>query len=68
MESVNRFAEWKQTRKGALISGVAEATLFYIFASLAIDSGSGWHYLLALIFLIGTIISFVKAVKGRAND
>jgi hypothetical protein len=68
VESVNRFLVWKQTRKGLLISGVMEAILFYVFASLAIDSGSLWHYALAIIFLVGAGISFVKAIKGHGKD
>lgn len=67
MATFNNFLEWKQTRKGLLISGLAEAVLAYVFASLAISSGSGWHYLLAFIFLTGTIISFVKAIKGHGK-
>jgi hypothetical protein len=68
MEGINRFLTWKQTRLGLVVSGVVEAALFYLFASLAIDSGSGWDYLLAIIFLLGTIVSFVKAIKGHGKQ
>ena len=68
MEGVNRFLTWKQTRKGLVISGVAEVILFYVFASLAVDSGSIWHYILAAIFLVGAIVSVTKAIHYRGKQ
>ena len=65
--SVNQFLEWKQTRVGLLISGLVEAVLAYIFVSLALNSGSGWHYLLAGIFLIGAVISLLHAISRKSK-
>lgn len=61
------FLEWKQTRQGLLISGAIEAVLAYGFASWAIDSGSAWHYLLALVFLAGAIVSLAKAFTNHGK-
>lgn len=63
----NSFLAWKQSRNGLLISGVIELVLAYIFVSLAIDSGSYWHYLLTFIFLVGAIHNFVKAHKRHVK-
>ena len=67
METFNNFLKWKQTRKGLLISGMVEAALAYGFASWAVDSGSIWHYLLAIIFAVGTVVSLVKAITLHGN-
>ncbi len=37
--------------------------LAYIFASWAIDSGSYWHYLLALLFFSGAGYNFLKLIR-----
>jgi hypothetical protein len=49
-----------KTRLGFLVFGVIELALFYGFASLSIDRGSFWLYLLTLLFLLGALQNFIK--------
>jgi len=67
VSQVDKIYKWKQTRQGLIITGLAEAFFAYLFASKAIDSGSGWHYLLAILFILGTIYSFIKAIKAHGK-
>ncbi len=62
MASLREVHEWKQTRKGLVISGVVEAVLAYVFASWAIDSGNWLVYLVTFVLIIGALQSLIKAV------
>lgn len=68
MRSLSKVHAWKQSRTGLLITGTLELVLAYIFGSLALDSGSFWHYLLALVFFIGAVQSFFKAIRNHAGQ
>lgn len=61
--------KWHQTKLGLLIFGLIELAIAYGFASLAIDSGSLWWYLLTLIFLVGALQNLLKLIgklfKGK---
>lgn len=46
---------WHKTTQGLLCFAVVELLLVYGFASLAIDRGNLWYYLLTLIFLVGAL-------------
>lgn len=59
MKSLHR---WHQTRFGLLIFGLVELGVAYGFASLAIDRGNLWWYLLALLFLVGALNNIVKLI------
>ncbi len=59
MKQLNR---WHQTRLGLLAFVLVELAITYGFASLAIDRGTLWWYLLALIFLIGTLQNIFKFI------
>lgn len=62
MNSLQTFDRWHKTKLGYAVSGLVELAITYGFASLAINSGAWWQYLLALIFLIGTLQNFVKLI------
>ena len=64
---MQKILEWKQSQVGLVTTGVIELVLAYVFGSLAIDTGSYWHYLLAFIFLAGFVHSLVKAVKSHGK-
>lgn len=68
MNGVDKIHAWKQTRLGLFVTGIAEAFFGYLFASKAIDSGSWWHYLLAFIFILGVLLSFVRAVLKHGKQ
>jgi len=50
---------WHKTRLGLVVFAVVELALTYGFASLAIDRGSLWWYLLTLLFLVGALQNIV---------
>jgi hypothetical protein len=58
-KSIDRF---HKTPAGYLLFGLIELALAYGFASLSIDRGNLWYYLLTLIFLVGTLQNFVKLI------
>ena len=51
--------KWHKTGAGHLAFGLVELALAYGFSSWAIDSGSLWHYALAIIFLVGGLRNLV---------
>ncbi|HVV25489.1 MAG TPA: hypothetical protein VHC21_00445 [Candidatus Saccharimonadales bacterium] len=55
---------WHQTKLGLFVFGIVELAIAYGFASLAINSGSLWWYLLTLIFLVGALQNLFKLI-GR---
>ncbi|HVW22889.1 MAG TPA: hypothetical protein VHB51_00120 [Candidatus Saccharimonadales bacterium] len=56
---LNTLDHWHKTRLGLVVFAVVEAGATYGFASLAIDRGSFWWYLLTLLFLVGTLQNIV---------
>lgn len=59
---IDQLNKWHQTKLGLLVFGLAELAITYGFATLAIDRGNLWWYLLALIFLIGSLQNFTKLI------
>lgn len=58
---VSKLDTWHQTLTGYVVFAIVELLLGYLFASLAIDSGSYWYYGLALVFGLGGIRNLVRA-------
>ncbi len=54
--------KWHQTKVGLLFFGLVELAVAYGFASLAIDRGGPWWYLLTLIFLVGALQNIFKLI------
>jgi len=61
MEKLHRF---HRTKSGYIIFGLAELAIAYGFASLSIDRGNLWYYLLTLAFLVGALQNFMKLIGG----
>jgi hypothetical protein len=59
---LSRIKRWHQAKPGLLVFGLVELGVTYGFISLAIDRGNFLWYLLALIFLIGSLQNFVKLI------
>jgi hypothetical protein len=59
---MSKLSKWHKTKLGLLVFGLVELGLTYGFASLAIDRGSLWYYLLTLIFLVGTLQNIFKLI------
>ncbi len=58
----NQFKKFHETKLGFLVFGIVELVIAYGFASLSIDRGNLWWYLLALIFLIGGVKNLIKLI------
>lgn len=61
LQSIDR---WHKTKLGYLVFGLVELAAAYGFASLAIDRGSWWWYVLTLILLVGTLQNLVKLIAS----
>ncbi|HVS58370.1 MAG TPA: hypothetical protein VHD60_01375 [Candidatus Saccharimonadales bacterium] len=64
MNAFTQINQFHKTRFGYAVFGLVELGLAYVFASLAIDSGNLWLYLLLLIFLVGGLQNIVKLVNN----
>jgi hypothetical protein len=64
---MKKLHKWHQTKVGLLVFGLIELGLAYGFASLAIDRGGPWWYLLALIFLVGALQNLFKLIRKLIN-
>ncbi len=60
---IQKLDRWHKTRLGLLIVALVELALAYMFVSLAIDHGNLFYYLLALLFLVGSLQNFFKFAK-----
>lgn len=70
---LERLDRWHKTKLGLLVFGLAELGLAYGFASLSIDRGNLWWYLLTLVFLVGALQNLFKLIGklihgGRKNS
>jgi hypothetical protein len=52
---IKQLDTWHKTKTGLLVFALLELLIAYGFASLAIDRGNLWWYLLTLIFLVGSL-------------
>ena len=57
---LKQIDQWHKTRWGYLVFGLVELVIAYGFASLMIDRGNLWWYLLALIFFLGFLSNIFK--------
>lgn len=61
-QALRRIDTWHKTKPGLLLFGLIELGVAYGFASLAIDRGNLWYYLLTLIFLAGAVQNLVRLI------
>jgi hypothetical protein len=54
---------WFGSRRALFVHAAAGLVLAYAFASRAIDTGSLWHYLGSLVFLVLSIKLVIRAVE-----
>jgi len=62
MNRAQTLHSWHQTRVGLFVWALLELLISYGMASLAIDRGTLWWYLLTLIFLIGGLRNLFKLI------
>ena len=60
MNFAQQLDHFHKTHIGFLVFGIVELGVAYLFASLAINSGAWWQYVLVLIFLFGGLQNLVK--------
>lgn len=60
MNLIDRIHEFHKTKRGYLVFALVEVAAVYVFASIAIDTGSLWAYLAAIAFAIGAILNFLN--------
>lgn len=63
--TAEKISAWHKTRAGMLIFGLIELALVYIWASLAINSGAWWQWLIVIILLFGAISNLIGATKAH---
>jgi hypothetical protein len=64
---LKQLDKWHKTKLGFLVFGLVELAIAYVFISLAIDRGNLLYYLLALIFLVGSLQNFTKLIARSLN-
>lgn len=67
MSQVEKLQQWTETRMGLFVTAVAYGVLTYLLASIAIDSGSWFVYLLTFIFLVFTVRVLILAIKNHVK-
>jgi len=59
---IKQLDKWHKTKPGLLVFALLELLITYGFASLAIDRGNLWWYILTLVFLVGSLQNFSKLI------
>lgn len=59
---LKRLDQWHKTKTGYAVFGLVELGIAYGFASLSIDRGNLWWYLLTLVFLVGALRNFFAVI------
>lgn len=67
MDSLQKLHQWHQARTGLVAFGLLELAAAYIVGSKAIDTANLWEYALAILFLLGVIHNFVKAIIYKSD-
>lgn len=62
---IGRIRRYRLTFKGALISCGLDLILAYLFASLAIHTGSLWHWAIAILLFISALVHLTNAVEAH---
>ena len=67
-DRVDQIDRFHKTRKGRLSFGFIELAVAYVFVSLAIDSGSVWEYLAAIVLAVGAVNNLIRAFTGGVGS
>jgi len=59
---IKQLHEWHKVKLGLLVFGLVELLITYGFASLAVDRGNLWYYVLTLLFLVGSLQNILKLI------
>lgn len=66
-DTINDIDKFHGTRKGKLVFAAVELILACVLVSRAIDTGSLWQYLFALLFFVGGLNNLFKSVKRQTK-
>jgi hypothetical protein len=61
--NVKTVDTFHKTSPGFLVFGLVELIVSYALASISIDRGGFWWYVLTVLFLIGALHNFLKLAK-----
>lgn len=64
---IKQLDKWHRTKIGLLVFALFELAIAYGFASLSIDRGNPLYYLLAFIFLVGTLQNLTKLIGNISH-
>ncbi len=67
MSNQNKLFAWQETKVGLAIIAVLDFFISYIFASLAIDTGSLVQWFIAIVFLALALTAAIKFFKRVAE-
>jgi hypothetical protein len=66
---IKQLDKWHKTRLVLLVFAIIELAIAYGFASLAIDRGNLFWYLLTLVFLVGSLQNIFRLIgKAISNE
>jgi hypothetical protein len=72
MHGLQKLDTWHQTKTGLITFAVIELGLSYVFASLAIGTGSLWFYTLTLLMVVGALRNLYlllgRLLAGRKKE
>ena len=61
-QMINKLDNWHKSSLGLLFFAAVELIIAYGLASLAINNGNLWYYLLTIILLVGALKNFTKLI------
>ena len=64
---IDKLDRFHKTKPGYLLFGLIELALAYAMASLAIDRGTWWWYVLTLVFLVGALQNFCGLLRRKGK-
>jgi hypothetical protein len=65
---IHKLDAWHQKPRGRLVFAAIELGLVYALGSWAINSGSVWLYLLALLLSVGFVKNLVLLAKRKRGQ
>jgi hypothetical protein len=63
MSMIKKLDKWHRARLGFVAWSLVGLGIAYGFASLSIDRGNLWWYLLTIIFFVGAVQNLFKLIR-----
>lgn len=68
MSKTKKKNDWQQNKWAWLATGLVSGALSYVFISLAINSGSYWHYAASILLFWLAVKFSIQAVKLHGKN